>query len=71
MAYAYIYKCPIHGETINVYIYESIDVERDDIELIPMCKECNQKVMPILNKHGMHIMRSLSDEELIMESRRN
>ena len=65
MAFAHIYKCPVHGETINVYISEEVDIINDEVYQIPICNkpDCYREVTPVMID-GKHAVRPLTDEEM-------
>ena len=58
MAVAYIYICPVHGETINVWVDE-------DFEEGPFCSHdsCNREVTPKI-VDGQHVLRPLTEDEM-------
>lgn len=68
MAFAQIYVCPKHGETINIYIHEAIDFENDEVYHIPMCSKCTHTVDPLLDDEGDPVFRPLTAEEICWES---
>lgn len=64
MVFAYIYICPHHGETIDVYTYEAIDCDNDEVYAIMMCSTCHSEVKPLLDENGKQVMRPLTEEEM-------
>lgn len=64
MAFAQIYVCPEHGETINVYIHEAIDIENDEVYHIPCCSRCYREVKPLLSDDGQPVWRPLTEDEI-------
>ena len=68
MAFAQIYVCSEHGETINVFIHEAIDCENDEVYHIPMCSQCNREVTPLRNDEGKPVLRPLTADEMYWES---
>lgn len=69
MAFAQIYVCPKHGETIHPVETEFIDCENDDVEWFLLCPhaECTREVKP-LTHDGKPVLRPLTEEEMYWET---
>jgi hypothetical protein len=65
MAFAHIYTCPVHGETINVTIVEDVDCDNDEVYEVPIHNkaDCYREVRPLM-VDGKHVMRPLTKEEI-------
>ncbi len=68
MAFAQIYICPDHGETISVSTHDQIDCQSDEVYSIATCSICNKQVVPktMKNPIGETILcwRVLTSEEI-------
>ncbi len=62
-----VYECPVHGEVLSdeVYYYEHIDTENDEIYPARYCSKCNREVREKTVEHEgqrLPVLREVDDE---------
>jgi hypothetical protein len=67
MAFAQIYTCSEHGETIHPEKVESIDTENDEVYVDWVCSQCYRTVERLMID-GKPVLRPLTDNEMFWES---
>ena len=65
---AQLYNCPKCGQVWKVEEYESIDTERDDIEIYLICSNCYSFVEPLKTETGEPLYHALTEEEMFWDS---
>lgn len=67
MAFAQIYICSEHGETIHPTRYDVIDTENDEVDSFWVCYECSREVEPLMDG-DKPVVRPLTDDEMLWDS---